>query len=94
MANNRIVVGTENDLELFAAECAVSDWRWMSEDFGFPWEGAAKIRYRQEDQPVRLESDGPNVVARFAQPQRAVTPGQFFVAYSDDELVGSGVIAG
>ena len=93
MANNRIVVGTADDMALFSDRSFLSDWQWSSENRGFPWQGTAKIRYRQEDRPtkIRLGENG-NLEAVFREPERAVTPGQFLVAYSGDEVVGSGVI--
>jgi tRNA-specific 2-thiouridylase len=52
-----------------------------------------KVRYRQADQPALLEprADG-GVLIRFDHPQRAVTPGQYAVAYDGDRCLGGGVI--
>jgi tRNA-specific 2-thiouridylase len=95
VANNRLVVGTEKDLALFSNKATVTDWQWTSEAYGFPWQGMSKIRYRQEDQAVVLSEMAPGTLqAEFSEPQRAITPGQFLVAYSGDELVGSGIITG
>lgn len=54
----------------------------------------AKTRYRQQDVDcvVRVRSDGGlNVL--FDEPQRAVTPGQSLVLYTDDVCLGGAVIA-
>jgi len=53
----------------------------------------AKVRYRQSDQncEVHLRGDG-QVEVQFAEPQRAVTPGQYVVFYIEDECLGGGVI--
>jgi tRNA-specific 2-thiouridylase len=51
-----------------------------------------RIRYRQPLQGAELimESDGLYIL--FDEPQRGITAGQFAAWYSDDILVGSGVI--
>jgi len=49
----------------------------------------AKTRYRQPDQRCALTVISPDVTRlRFAEPQRAVTPGQFAVLYLDDRCLG------
>jgi tRNA-specific 2-thiouridylase len=55
---------------------------------------SAKVRYRQSDQAceVRISDDGTAEV-RFAEPQRAVTPGQSVVFYDGDDCLGGGIIA-
>lgn len=52
-----------------------------------------KIRYRSPHVPATLEllEDG-RVRVRFAQPQRAVTPGQIAVFYEGERVLGGGVI--
>ena len=57
-------------------------------------ECTAQTRYRQQDQAceVRVRDDG-GLDVRFAQPQRAVTPGQSLVLYQGDECLGGAVIA-
>lgn len=53
----------------------------------------AKIRYRQADQACTLSQiDADTFQADFAQPQRAVTPGQSIVIYDDVCCLGGGII--
>lgn len=93
VANNRIVVGNKEEHELFSNRLSLTDWKWLRQDRSFPWKGQAKIRYRQADQEVDVRmSENGRLEAVFETPQRAVAPGQFFVAYEGDELVGSAVI--
>ncbi len=52
-----------------------------------------KIRYRSPHVPATLELlDDGRVRVRFAQPQRAVTPGQIAVFYEGERVLGGGVI--
>ena len=57
-----------------------------------PLHCAAKVRYRQADQDCTLEQHGDGYRVTFAQPQRAVTPGQSVVFYSGERCLGGGVI--
>jgi len=53
----------------------------------------ARTRYRQPDRPctVQARADG-RLDVHFAEPQWAVTPGQYVVFYSGAECLGGGVI--
>ncbi len=53
----------------------------------------AKTRYRQPDEPCRVEIFGDGALqVRFERPQRAVTPGQSVVLYAGEECLGGAVI--
>ena len=57
----------------------------------------AQSRYRQPDQACLVKAanaDGSEVYALFDEPQRAVTPGQSAVFYSQEVCLGGGVICG
>jgi tRNA-specific 2-thiouridylase len=59
-----------------------------------PLRCAAKIRYRQADQPCLLEtSRNGELSVAFDQPQRAVAAGQYVVFYDGEVCLGSGVIS-
>ncbi len=53
---------------------------------------SAKTRYRQPDQTCHVQVDGDQLEVRFAQPQRAVTPGQSVVLYQDEVCLGGAII--
>lgn len=56
---------------------------------------SAQIRYRHAGAPIkRLEIDGMSGRIVFAEPQRAICPGQTVALYDNDVVVGSGVIDG
>lgn len=63
-----------------------------------PMAVTARIRYNSVDQAADLwllpGESGLRLQVRFAEPVRAVTPGQSLVCYQGEELVGGGVIAG
>jgi tRNA-specific 2-thiouridylase len=53
-----------------------------------------KTRYRQKDVPATLTpAENNQVRVTFAEPMRAVTPGQAVVFYQGDYVVGGGTIA-
>ena len=52
----------------------------------------AKIRYRQADQDCVVTVDGADCRVEFAQPQRAVTPGQSIVFYDGECCLGGAII--
>ena len=66
-------------------------WLMAAPDADFT--AAAKIRYRQTDQPcaVSLQPEG-RLEIDFAEPQRAATPGQSVVLYAGERCLGGAVI--
>ena len=96
LASNTLTVGQGHDHpQLFRNTLSVHGLDWCSsksetKDF----ESTAKVRYRQEDQPVSvtLKADGHAVVT-FTDPVRAATPGQSIVFYSDEVCLGGGIIS-
>ena len=53
----------------------------------------ARIRYRQPLEEATLFKSKKGLYVTFKNPQTAITEGQFVAWYSNDELVGSGVIS-
>ncbi|MBD3157037.1 tRNA 2-thiouridine(34) synthase MnmA [Candidatus Peregrinibacteria bacterium] len=52
----------------------------------------ARIRYRFPPQKAHIEKNGDTLKIVFAQPQRAITPGQSVVFYDKKRVIGGGII--
>jgi len=93
-AANRIVVGPG---ELLARGGLIADrvsWVAGEPPAVGPFEADVRIRYRGEDVPSVLESEGDHLRVTFRTPQRGVAPGQSVVASLGEELLGGGRILG
>ena len=91
-AKNQVIVGTAD--EVYACELIASDLSWTMWD-GLDQERSvqAKIRYGKREAPAQITPrDSRSVWVHFAQPQRAVTPGQSVVFYEKDIVLGGGII--
>jgi len=92
-AANRVVVGEAD--EVFQSTMEVADLNWFGDPL--PAEGRdalVKVRYAGQPVPARvmpLADDRARVV--FAEPVRAVTPGQVAAFYDGDEVLGGAWIA-
>jgi tRNA-specific 2-thiouridylase len=88
-----VAQGSDNQ-SLFSRRVHTGRVNWLcAPPVSAPFPVAVRLRYRQEDQAasiVELSDTGVTVVP--AQPQRAVTPGQSAVFYSDTRCLGGGVI--
>lgn len=89
-ASGRVAVGAET--ELYQGSLLAKGLNWIGRQEK-TFEAAAKIRYKHEPARchVRVLDDGATVV-EFAEPQRAITPGQAVVFYRGDEVLGGGWI--
>lgn len=87
------VQGKEHDL-LFTDWLVAEDIFWINDQPpALPFTCKAKVRYRQADQVCTLtKNSAGKYLVQFAEPQRAVTPGQSLVLYTDDVCLGGGVI--
>ncbi len=90
--SRRVIVGDEEELRRSA--CQVRDVNWVSCAVPeAPIEAMVKIRYRHEPASAVVKPVGPSRVnVRFVEPQRAITPGQAAVFYSEERLLGGGWI--
>ena len=86
-----VVQGNDNPL-LFSRELITRNLYLLNEDIEQKFNGAAKVRYRQEDQKCEIEIVEGKIQIRFEKPQRAVTPGQSVVIYKNNECLGGGEI--
>jgi len=90
-ASNRIVLGLEE--ELYSQKLAAHKVNWISGKAPRePITAQAKIRYKSEEAEATLFFRNGSVDVHFAQPQKAVTPGQAVVFYNVDEVLGGGTI--
>lgn len=91
--NELIVTRQISEEKLFSQKLSANDCRWLQQPRESRFACFAKIRYRQEDQAATVWATESGIDVEFAQPQRAITPGQTIVFYSrTSEVLGSAVI--
>jgi tRNA-specific 2-thiouridylase len=94
LESNRLIIGQGHEHPLMMSRSLFTqniDWV-AGEPPVLPFTCKAKTRYRQPDQDCTLYAENGGLRVVFEQPQRAVTPGQSVVFYSDDVCLGGGVI--
>jgi tRNA-uridine 2-sulfurtransferase len=98
LANNALIVVQGEHPLLYSDQLEATDVSWigdmpaaLSQAKRLPCR--AKIRYRQQDQACSVQSAGDSkLLVSFAEPQRAVAPGQFVVFYEGDRCLGGAII--
>jgi tRNA-specific 2-thiouridylase len=90
--NNRVVVGSSNDL--LKHEMTLRRINWIAiEDLTKPLRVTVKIRSRAGEALATLtKNEDGSVLVTFDEAQRAVTPGQAAVFYDGEVVVGGGWI--
>jgi tRNA-specific 2-thiouridylase len=88
----QVVVGNQEDL--YSKSLRVHRTNLISvADLLEPMMVTVKIRHRHEAAPAIIEKvSADEILATFAEPQRAITPGQAAVFYEGDTVVGGGWI--
>lgn len=89
------VVQGASDPRLYSHRLEASNVNWIAGEApaNGPFTCTAKFRYRQPDQAVTVTMTGPNTcIVDFAEPQKAVTPGQAVVFYDGEVCLGGGII--
>lgn len=89
-----VIVGTD-EVDLLSPGLLAGGVRWLvpPPEPGAILEGEVQIRYRHRAVPAAVEVlEDSRTSVRFAEPQRAVTPGQAAVFYREDRVLGGGWI--
>jgi tRNA-specific 2-thiouridylase len=90
--SRQVVVGAQE--ELYSRTLRAHRLSWISVDeLRQPLRVSIKIRHRHPPAAAVIEKSGADqILARFDEPQRAITPGQAAVFYAADVVVGGGWI--
>jgi tRNA-uridine 2-sulfurtransferase len=90
---NTLIVGQDSTHPLLMKTSLICDQvNWIATSPTLPLQCTAKIRYRQEDQSCIISQTETGFRVDFAEPQRAITPGQSVVFYQQNLCLGGGVI--
>ena len=82
--------GDENEY-LYSDSCLIDNVNFISAER--PETCSAKFRYRQKDNDVILEYlDNNEILVKYPQGVKSVTPGQACVLYNGEECLGGGII--
>jgi len=74
---------------LLSDSCLIDTVNWNGEKLN---KCSAKFRYRQSDNDVTLEHLNNEILVKYPQKIKSVTPGQACVFYNHDECLGGGII--
>lgn len=85
-----VCIGEDNDY-LISDSCIIEDVNYLGDEK--ITNCTAKFRYRQKDVPVELTwLDNNEILVKYPQGVKRVTPGQACVLYHNEECLGGGII--
>ena len=85
------VAGDDENNYLYSTSAHIENFNWISDKR--PIRCNAKFRYRQADNEVSIEYlENNNIVVKYPDGIKSVTPGQVCVLYDGDECLGGGII--
>lgn len=92
LKNNILYVSHGDEAPLYSKACRVTNLNWIAYMPQLTQFCTAKFRYRQPEQNVKVTVENNSALVEFAEPQRAVTEGQYAVFYDETYCLGGGVI--
>ena len=92
LENNILYVSHGDEGPLYSRACRVSNLNWIGYMPRSSFECSAKFRYRQPEQGVKVTLENGGALVEFAEPQRAVTEGQYAVFCDETTCLGGGVV--
>ena len=89
---NEVIVGTEKDT--YSDSLIATNLNWIAfNELHSEMKITAKIRSSQSPKEVFIKNnDTKDILVKFSEPQKAVTPGQSIVFYQGDIVLGGGII--
>ena len=92
---NDLIIGFEDDTQLYKKEILLEDMHWVSDVIPEePIKCLVRFRHRQDFQKAEIHMKSKTKALLICtQKQKAITPGQFAVLYTKTECLGGGIIS-